>query len=105
MAVRFREARHTAITCGQRCTIVFYQYSGGYKIMLPDGPVWVELPAGISFAANNFPLESNRPTLYFRYTGAPNQGGHVALKDEKGNWLYVIVTPVTGRVRIGSEPP
>ncbi|MBS4030490.1 MAG: GspH/FimT family protein [Clostridiales bacterium] len=105
LAVRIRETRHTAISSGQTCTIVFYEFSGRYKLDYPEGITWVWLPEGVNYAGNNFPLKDNRPTLSFRYTGAPNQGGHVVLKDQKGNRLYVIVTPVTGRVRIDSEPP
>ncbi len=106
LAVMIREARHTAITGGQNCYIVFYQFSDRYKWEYAGKVQWVRLPEGISFAANNFPLVlDGRPTLYFRYTGAPNRGGHVGLKDKRGNKLYVIVTPVTGRVRIDKVPP
>lgn len=105
LAVRIRETRHTAISSGQTCTIVFYEFGGRYKLDYPEGVSWVWLPEGVAYAGNNFPLKDNRPTLYFRYTGAPNQGGHVILKDKKGNRLYVIVTPVTGRVRIDNQAP
>lgn len=105
LAVSIRETRHTAITGGLTCTIVFYEFGRRYKLDYPEGVTWVWLPEGVEYAGNNFPLVNNRPTLYFRYTGAPNRGGHVTLKDKKGNRLYVIVTPVTGRVRIDKQPP
>ena len=105
LTVRIREVRHAAITSGQNCTITFYDFSRQYRVDLPGERLWVQLPEGVSFAANNFPLTSNRPTLYFRYTGAPNRGGHVVLRDTSGNFLYVIVTPVTGRVRLDTKPP
>lgn len=105
LAVRIREVRHVAITSGLNCTITFYDYSKQYRVDLPGERLWIQLPEGVSIVANNFPLVSNRPTLYFRYTGAPNRGGHVVLRDTQGTFLYVIVTPVTGRVRVDSKPP
>lgn len=105
LVVRIREVRHTAITSGQNCTITFYDFSRQYRVDLPGERLWIQLPEGVSFAANNFPLTSNRPTLSFRYTGAPNRGGHVVLRDPQGTMLYVIVTPVTGRVRLDTKPP
>jgi prepilin-type N-terminal cleavage/methylation domain-containing protein len=106
LASDIRETRHKAIVEGVNCYLVFYEFTGRYKLMGPEGSSWVSLPQGVSYAANNFPLSmDNRPTLYFRHTGAPNRGGHVGLKDKEGNKLYVIVTPVTGRVRIDKVPP
>jgi Tfp pilus assembly protein FimT len=106
LAVRIREARQQAIADGQNCYVIFYMANGMVKLESSQGSEWVKLPQGITFAANNFPLVvDGRPTLYFRYTGAPNRGGHVALKNQRGNKLYVIVTPVTGRVRTDSSPP
>jgi len=43
--------------------------------------------------------------LYFYPSGVPGQGGTVTLKNKKGKVLYVIMTPVTARVRISPEPP
>ena len=43
--------------------------------------------------------------LYFFPSGVPNQGGTVTLKNLKGKVLYVIMTPVTARIRISSQPP
>jgi prepilin-type N-terminal cleavage/methylation domain-containing protein len=43
--------------------------------------------------------------LYFYPNGFPGQGGTVTLKNKRGNILYVIMTPVTARVRISPEPP
>jgi len=42
--------------------------------------------------------------LYFYPNGVPSQGGTVTLKNKKGKVLYVIMTPVTGRVRVSAEP-
>jgi len=43
--------------------------------------------------------------LYFYPNGVPGQGGTVTLKNKRGKILYVIMTPVTARVRVSSEPP
>ncbi|MDW7651438.1 MAG: hypothetical protein SCK29_03640 [Bacillota bacterium] len=105
LAHRIRETRQTAIACGLSCRVVFYELSGMYRVVLPDGSEYIYMPEGISYVANNFPEDNGRPTLSFRYTGAPNRGGHVGLGDTQGRKLYVIVTPVTGRVRIDTSPP
>jgi len=43
--------------------------------------------------------------LYFYPNGVPSMGGTVTLKNKRGKILYVIMTPVTARVRISPEPP
>jgi len=43
--------------------------------------------------------------LYFYPNGVPGQGGTVTLKNKIGKVLYVIMTPVTARIRISPEPP
>lgn len=43
--------------------------------------------------------------LYFYPSGVPGQGGTITLKNKNGKVLYVIMTPVTARVRISPEPP
>ncbi len=43
--------------------------------------------------------------VYFYKTGTPSMGGTVTLKTKYGKTLYVIMTPVTARVRISDKPP
>ena len=43
--------------------------------------------------------------VYFFPNGVPSMGGTVTLKNKKGKVLYVIMTPVTARVRVSLEPP
>lgn len=107
MAGRIREARQTAMASGTVCYVVFFEESHRYRLELPTGYVWVSLPAGISFGGTNFPLltKTGRPTVSFRFTGAPNRGGHLILRDQGGKRRYLIVAPVTGRVRISETPP
>ena len=43
--------------------------------------------------------------IYFYPSGVPGQGGTVTLKNKREKLLYVIMTPVTARIRISPEPP
>jgi len=43
--------------------------------------------------------------VFFYPNGVPGQGGTVTLKNKRGKILYVIMTPVTARVRVSPEPP
>jgi len=43
--------------------------------------------------------------VYFFPNGVPGQGGTVTLKNSLGKKLYVIMTPVTAKVRVSSKPP
>ena len=105
LSARVREMRHAAIASGQRTELVFFLFDGLYWVSCPERVTLVRLPVGVSFAAINFPSDGVRHTLSFRFTGAPNQGGHVALRNRAGQRLYVIVTPVTARVRVAEQPP
>lgn len=43
--------------------------------------------------------------IYFYPNGVPSMGGTVTLKNKRGKILYVIMTPVTARVRVSPNPP
>jgi len=43
--------------------------------------------------------------LYFYPNSVPSMGGTVTLKNKRGKILYVIMTPVTARVRVSPNPP
>ena len=43
--------------------------------------------------------------VFFYPNGVPSMGGTVTLKNKKGKVLYVIMTPVTARVRVSLNPP
>ena len=49
-----------------------------------------------NFTDNNF---------YFYPSGVPSMGGTVTLKNKRGKVLYIIMTPVTARVRVSPDPP
>ena len=56
---------------------------------------------GVELFKTNF-TDNN---VYFYPNGVPGQGGTVTLKNKRGKVLYVIMTPVTARVRISPDPP
>ncbi|HBY56435.1 MAG TPA: hypothetical protein DEG96_01000 [Candidatus Atribacteria bacterium] len=56
---------------------------------------------GVELFKTNF--TDNR--VRFKPSGVPSQGGTVTLKNKKEKVLYVIMTPVTARVRISPDPP
>jgi len=43
--------------------------------------------------------------VFFYPNGVPSMGGTITLKNKIGKVLYVIMTPVTARVRVSSSPP
>ena len=43
--------------------------------------------------------------VFFYPNGVPSMGGTVTLKNKRGKVLYVIMTPVTARVRVSPNPP
>ena len=56
----------------------------------------IVLPKRVSFGGTNF----DDDTLRFNARGTVTQGGTISLHDKYGDWLYVRVQPVTGRVVI-----
>jgi len=62
----------------------------------------VALPGGVDMVLSNFPNDIIR----FSARGAPTAGGHICLNSlQTGKFMYVIVAPVTGRIRVSDEPP
>ncbi len=105
MAINMRLAQSHAIATNSATKLVFYHQVDIYYVELSGESDWFTLPEGTSIVAINFPLVYNRPTLSFNYYGIPNQGGSVWLRNKRGDSLYIIVTPITGRVRIAKTPP
>ncbi|WP_051276588.1 pilus assembly FimT family protein [Desulfovirgula thermocuniculi] len=62
------------------------------------------LPVYLDLEATNFPPSGYE--LRFDLKGVPNAGGTVTLRERlTGRRYYVIVAPVTGRVRVSPSPP
>lgn len=58
----------------------------------------IMLPEGITMSSAVF--GSNSSKVYFNAKGSVTMGGSISLTDSHGNWTFVRVTPVTGRVRV-----
>jgi Tfp pilus assembly protein FimT len=56
---------------------------------------------GVELFKTNF----TNDRVNFNPNGSPSMGGTVTLKNKRGKILYVIMTPVTARVRVSPEPP
>lgn len=105
IAMHMRLAQGHAVASNSTARLIFYTFSHMYYVELSGQREWVYLPAELSIVAINFPLIYNRRELSFNMLGVPNQGGYISLKDEREEKIYVIITPVTGRVRISRYPP
>jgi prepilin-type N-terminal cleavage/methylation domain-containing protein len=104
LASDLRLARQEAITTGKVCKTVFFVYTNRYQLRLPGEVRWIALPEGIYFEGSTT-FQGSPPYVHFNMLGRPSGGGTVILKSHKGDKLYVIVTPVTGRVRVSRMPP
>lgn len=99
-----RLVRQRAIATQTSNQIRFYPYYHYYRTYQPT--VNHRLDDGIKFLYVSFPPDAQGWVLCrFNPLGVPAAGGTVALQNGKGQKLYVIVSPVTGRVRISSTPP
>ena len=76
--------------------------SNKYKILKKGNVLYKEIKLdGVELFKTNF--TNNR--VNFNPNGSPSMGGTVTLKNKRGKVLYVIMTPVTARVRISPDPP
>lgn len=106
MAVDLRLVKNEAITSGKACQVKFFVYEQFYRLYLADKNQTVKLPEGITFQGNtSFPKDPHNPYILFNALGHPSMGGTVILESAKGDRRYIIVTPVTGRIRVSKEAP
>lgn len=106
MAVDLRLTRNEAVSSGKVCQVKFFVYGQLYQLHLAGENRMVNLPEGISFqGSTTFDKDPLNPYVLFNALGRPNRGGTVILKSANGDKRYIIVTPVTGRVRVSREPP
>lgn len=100
-----RLARQKAITEGRECNVYFKAYTSNYEIRQGNSRRVVQLHPGVMINGTSFPFELGRSTCSFTALGNPKKGGTVYLKNSQDKWLYVPVTPVTGRVRVSPIDP
>jgi prepilin-type N-terminal cleavage/methylation domain-containing protein len=104
-----RRCQQTAIVSGGGRCLEFLLYSNIYHYRIKNCNTSeterISFPEGITYRSTTFPTSGGIPRLRFNPDGAPNAGGTVVLQNSRGDILYVIVTPATGRVRVSDKPP
>jgi len=103
LAQNIRLTQQKSISEGIPCKIVFdLNQKNGYQMLSSGRGKFIKLPSGVFFEWTTY-YEVNK-TLSFSPSGAPNQGGTIAIMSGD-NTLYVIVSVATGRVRVARVPP
>jgi len=98
---QIRLAKIDALNSGKTTRVVFDTVRNQYIFTNGSGiSTYHELPKEATLYRTNFPLN----TLRFYATGTPSSGGTITVKAGK-ELKYIIVAPVTGRVRISDTPP
>lgn len=100
-----RLARQKAITEGRECNVYFRANTSNYEIRQGNSRRVVQLHPGVMINGTSFPFEPGKSVCSFTALGTPKQSGTVYLRNAQDKWLYVPVTPVTGRVRVSSTDP
>ena len=103
MAAELRLLRQAAINCGGKQRAEFYIYLNRYTLDTPGGRRHLYLPKEVQFEGTTT-FNGLPPAVQFNCLGRPSSGGTVVLKSGAGR-RYIIVTPVTGRVRVSRDPP
>ncbi len=107
LATDMRKTQQAAITRGHTFHIEFRLDDKQYRIRntLTEEVTRIALPEGIAYCFINIQGIGGFPTSGFRYNGVPINPGTVGFCNSSGDKLFVIVAPVTGRVRISDTPP
>ncbi|MGI5875388.1 MAG: GspH/FimT family pseudopilin [Dethiobacteria bacterium] len=100
-----RMVRQKAINTGIAGSVNFRINEDRYQVRPPEeSRYFVNLPQGVHFeGVTTFP--GSPPSISFNKMGRPSSGGTVVLKSSAGEMRFVIVLPVTGRIRISRDPP
>lgn len=104
LAGDLRLIRQEAIATGEVCKIVFFISTNSYQVRLAEKDILVYLPEGV-FYEGSTTFKGDPPFVHYNVLGHPSFGGTVILKSHRGEKRYVIVLPVTGRVRVSKIPP
>jgi len=111
LAREFRMARQNAITYGRECAVVFKVDSTSYLVRQGQNSRTIQLRRGVKTVWTRFsqdpvnPYDGSRSACRFLPLGAPIQGGTVHLRNQRNQSLYVVVAPVTARVRVTETDP
>ncbi|NSW75463.1 MAG: type II transport protein [Candidatus Atribacteria bacterium] len=101
LVTRIRQAKIEALESGKEIRLFFD--TSGNRVLYKGKSGKTEIigfPKSVILYTTNFP--SN--TLFFYAAGTPSSGGTVTIR-LGAQRRYIIVTPVTGRVRFSEKPP
>ena len=101
LSSQLKDTQSKAFYTGEYYKIEFMESINRYRIYEKTELVEDVILKNIDLFNTNF----NDDRVYFYPSGVPGQGGTVTLKNSLGKTLYVIMTPVTCRVRVSREPP
>ena len=108
MAMDMRKMQQKAVTTSSTQFMEFRIAVNDYRIRdsRDETRITTRLPEGIIYRSVTFPTTGGSyRQLSFNRSGAPNRGGTVGLENTKGDILYIIITPATGRIRVSESPP
>ena len=101
LSSELKNSQSTAFYQGVYYKLQFWPSLDRYRVYKQTELIDDVILKGIDLFNTNF-TDNN---LYFYPNGVPSMGGTVTLKNKRGKILYVIMTPVTARVRVSPDPP
>ncbi|MFZ2330846.1 MAG: GspH/FimT family protein [Atribacterota bacterium] len=101
LAATLKECQSCAMYTGSDYKVEFYPSINRYRVFCDYNVIKDVQLGNIILHYTNFTIGRVR----FYSLGTPSMGGTVTLKTKYGKTLYVIMTPVTARVRISDKPP
>lgn len=101
LAATLKECQSCAMFTGSDYKVEFYPPINRYRVFCDYDVIKDVQLENIILHYTNF--TSGRVRFY--RMGTPSMGGTITLKTKYNKTLYVIMTPVTARVRISSSPP
>ncbi len=101
LSAGLKETQSMAFYQGVYYKIQFWPTLDRYRIYRQTELIQDIILEGIDLFSTNFTDHQ----VYFYPNGTPSMGGTVTLKNKRGKALYIIMTPVTARVRVSTEPP
>src|SRR4030042_5564315 len=101
LSSELKNSQSRAFYGGEYYKLQFWPSLDRYRIYKQTELIYDTILKDIDLFNTNFADDK----VYFYPNGVPGQGGTVTLKNRRGKILYVIMTPVTARVRVSTEPP
>jgi len=101
LSSELKNSQSTAFYQGVYYKLQFWPSLDRYRVYKQTELIDDVILKGIDLFNTNF-TDNN---LYFYPNGVPSMGGTVTLKNKRGKVLYIIMTPVTARVRVSPNPP